>query len=745
MDTDGDRSHRKAFAMKSDQTKSALGNRSETEQLAMALQKRDKPPSQLVLTDPRRKRSQIWAGHKTSDSAVESGSYSSKDSPAGGTVEHHQQEVWQGRQESLGDTDDVFLPAAPSRVQVCTPSGEHVYKSFPSGVEEEVPMQQRLQEHQTEEQMSAFGRNMNRLFLPVHSTTVSVRTSSGSSQGDDSSKDELSPLPQSPLPQCPMISPVRKQFDTFFSLEDIPVTRRSSSASYEEERAEPVQSPRHEHLAVDQSQTDVRSVSGESTSSTELMTRSPDFKSKKGYFSKKIGRLIDTEQFDVSPPGNKPSEDITYSVQSVKTPKSPRERGIVMTESSDSAFVDEPEARITVALPTTLRYRSFSEPGGFCLLAYDLPRSEVGQKRSAEFEHSPESAIDSSKIARTLASEDILRRQQSLQADEEGLGVEMCLERESEELEQREDRPVYFIRPWLLPPPLPPYHSLPSSPTLSYLSMSPREPYPSSASSGVFTFGTPPQEPSPVLPESANVADRTAVKFAFPTAAEEMSVPSSGQYLTVPQQNEYYTSEPITCRYSAPKQQTVKMSTLEDQEYRIDPQIKLEPDVTYMCPVCGQAFSMYDRLAKHIASRHRGSVGGGDVAKKDPSPTKSHFCHVCKRSFARSDMLTRHMRLHTGIKPYTCKVCGQVFSRSDHLSTHQRTHTGEKPYKCPACPYAACRRDMITRHLRTHNRQTKLLAAAESKAPTGESEQKRAIDDSATSDIAAALPQSENL
>ena len=67
-------------------------------------------------------------------------------------------------------------------------------------------------------------------------------------------------------------------------------------------------------------------------------------------------------------------------------------------------------------------------------------------------------------------------------------------------------------------------------------------------------------------------------------------------------------------------------------------------------------------------------------------------------------MLTRHMRLHTGIKPYTCTVCGQVFSRSDHLSTHQRTHTGEKPYKCPSCPYSACRRDMITRHLRTHNR-----------------------------------------
>lgn len=121
-------------------------------------------------------------------------------------------------------------------------------------------------------------------------------------------------------------------------------------------------------------------------------------------------------------------------------------------------------------------------------------------------------------------------------------------------------------------------------------------------------------------------------------------------------------------------------------------------DVAYVCPVCGQMFSLHDRLAKHMASRHKSkSAANNDI-------TKAYGCDVCQRSFARSDMLTRHMRLHTGVKPYTCKVCGQVFSRSDHLSTHQRTHTGEKPYKCPQCPYAACRRDMITRHMRTHSR-----------------------------------------
>ncbi|KAK5972671.1 Zinc finger C2H2 type, partial [Trichostrongylus colubriformis] len=121
----------------------------------------------------------------------------------------------------------------------------------------------------------------------------------------------------------------------------------------------------------------------------------------------------------------------------------------------------------------------------------------------------------------------------------------------------------------------------------------------------------------------------------------------------------------------------------------------------FVCATCGQAFALHDRLAKHIASRHRDRSAS---ALADADGTKSHKCTVCNKAFGRSDMLTRHMRLHTGLKPYSCQLCGQVFSRSDHLSTHQRTHTGEKPYHCPLCQYAASRRDMITRHLRTHVR-----------------------------------------
>lgn len=156
---------------------------------------------------------------------------------------------------------------------------------------------------------------------------------------------------------------------------------------------------------------------------------------------------------------------------------------------------------------------------------------------------------------------------------------------------------------------------------------------------------------------------------------------------------------PITTNIStAVKQNTVKSIVSVEKPKRIP-----EPG-SHECPVCGQCFSLPDRLAKHMASRHKTKIPPEPASPSPSGSSKAYFCDVCKRSFARSDMLTRHMRLHTGMKPYSCRVCGQVFSRSDHLSTHQRTHTGEKPYKCPVCPYSACRRDMITRHMKTHSR-----------------------------------------
>lgn len=194
-----------------------------------------------------------------------------------------------------------------------------------------------------------------------------------------------------------------------------------------------------------------------------------------------------------------------------------------------------------------------------------------------------------------------------------------------------------------------------------------------------------------------SLTSTTATSTNIPLSPVNLSNSSESHTLSAPQ----FVRSPLGST-TFPTQHNIEMPTFtahQPQEVIVQStsgNTTQNADLTYICPICRQIFSLHDRLAKHIASRHR--------SRQNEATAKTYVCDVCKRSFARSDMLTRHMRLHTGIKPYTCRVCGQVFSRSDHLSTHQRTHTGEKPYKCPQCPYAACRRDMITRHMRTHAR-----------------------------------------
>ena len=259
------------------------------------------------------------------------------------------------------------------------------------------------------------------------------------------------------------------------------------------------------------------------------------------------------------------------------------------------------------------------------------------------------------------------------------------------------------------PSPLPPFSSMLRHPSFTQLdALQPFPPYSDTSGSSPHHSPTPPRQLAQEASHSAPTLNLPSPHGSGPTSPIIPSPTRTG--------GRSDPSKIIYCPFSD-----------KIQEQRLS----RDPNRSYVCPVCGQAFPSYNYLANHMVNHLPSEV----VSKGPGDSNKVHLCKVCNRSFSRSDMLTRHMRLHTGLKPYECRVCGQVFSRSDHLHTHLRTHTGEKPYKCPQCPYAAPRRDMITRHMRIHTKQWSRRGRRSSS--TSSDIQSSSFSSTETSDVAA--------
>ena len=76
-----------------------------------------------------------------------------------------------------------------------------------------------------------------------------------------------------------------------------------------------------------------------------------------------------------------------------------------------------------------------------------------------------------------------------------------------------------------------------------------------------------------------------------------------------------------------------------------------------------------------------------------------HLCRVCLSTFTSRNNMKRHVRIHTGVKPYTCRHCMESFARNDDYKRHLLRHTFSKPFRCSICYTGYSDRSLIRAHM----------------------------------------------
>ncbi|VDM67133.1 unnamed protein product [Strongylus vulgaris] len=127
----------------------------------------------------------------------------------------------------------------------------------------------------------------------------------------------------------------------------------------------------------------------------------------------------------------------------------------------------------------------------------------------------------------------------------------------------------------------------------------------------------------------------------------------------------------------------------------------------FVCATCGQAFALHDRLAKHIASRHRDRSASA-IAEADGA--KSHKCNAYAASYGakaiqlstlRTSILSIGPSQHTSAHPHRRKTLSMPVMP---VCSGRTSKCLPKTIKPSRTRKFQSRRDMITRHLRTHVR-----------------------------------------
>ena len=75
-----------------------------------------------------------------------------------------------------------------------------------------------------------------------------------------------------------------------------------------------------------------------------------------------------------------------------------------------------------------------------------------------------------------------------------------------------------------------------------------------------------------------------------------------------------------------------------------------------------------------------------------------HECQECGKVFKDPSAFKAHVKIHSGLRPFSCLHCGKKFLTAAQLRVHSRIHTGERPYACDKCDKKFVTKDNLKSH-----------------------------------------------